>query len=245
MSPALEVLATYQGGASALVAPRDIAIPFAWVHDHRRGASAPQWRGEGSALVLEAWQDASGVRLVDLGVEIGTLRRLAAGQLELQLSDEARASVEFVGADGRTQRADLGDLPAGTQVLTLPWLAGASRVKLEAVSLYDSKRRAEKLLVLEDTSPRRVALRQNVPNPFNPTTTISFAMPGAGRAVVEVFDVKGRRVRQLFAGDLDAGTHAFVWDGRDAVARAMPSGVYFYRLQAPAEPQERKMLLAQ
>jgi hypothetical protein len=67
MSPRLEHLATYDGGTAALAAPRDVAIPFAWVHDHRRADVAPAWRGQGTALVLEAWSATTGVRRLDLG----------------------------------------------------------------------------------------------------------------------------------------------------------------------------------
>ena len=244
VSPALEVLATFDGGARSLQAPRDIAVPFAWVHDHRAGATAPAWRGQGSALVLEAWRENGGVRLVDLGIEMKALRRSGNGGVEVQLTDAARVTAAVIGADGRSVRHDLGTLPAGTQVLDLPALDGAARVELAAVSLYDASRHAEQTLVLEDTAPRRLVLQQNVPNPFNPMTTISLSLPAAGQATVEVFDVKGRRVRQLFQGTLPAGPHSFTWDGRDTAGRLQSSGVYFYRVQALDEMQVRKMVMA-
>jgi len=83
-----------------------------------------------------------------------------------------------------------------------------------------------------------------VPNPFNPMTTISLSLPAAGQATVEVFDVKGRRLRQLFQGTLPAGPHSFTWDGRDTAGRLQSSGVYFYRVQALDEMQVRKMVMA-
>lgn len=244
VTPGFEVVAAFAGGARALAAPRDIAIPFAWVHDHRPGGAGPAWRGEGSALVLEAWKDASGVRLVDLGVEIGSLRRSGNAELELQLTDPAHASAEITQSDGRIVRHDLGTLAAGTQNIAIPGLDGAARVTLAAVSLYDAGRQASKTLVLEDTAPPQVVLHGNVPNPFNPMTTISFALPAAGRAALTVFDAKGRRVRELWSGTLPAGTHEFVWDGRDTRGRAMPSGVYFGRLQALEASIVRKMVMA-
>ena len=79
VSPSLERLATFSDESHTLVAPRDVAVPYAWVHDHRDANAVPVWRGQGSALVLEEWNDATGVRLVDLGVEIRSLRQSAGG----------------------------------------------------------------------------------------------------------------------------------------------------------------------
>jgi len=86
---------------------------------------------------------------------------------------------------------------------------------------------------------------QNHPNPFNPSTTISFDLPVSMHAVLEVFDVRGRRVARLLDAGLPAGRHDVVWDGRDAQGRAAGSGVYFYRLQAGEDSTYRKMVLAQ
>jgi hypothetical protein len=57
------------------------------------------------------------------------------------------------------------------------------------------------------------ALHQNTPNPFNPTTRITFDLPAAGRAHLAVFDVRGRLVRQLVDAPLAAGPNVAVWDG--------------------------------
>ncbi|MBK9304444.1 MAG: T9SS type A sorting domain-containing protein [bacterium] len=68
------------------------------------------------------------------------------------------------------------------------------------------------------------------PNPFNPTTTIRFALPAAGSARLAVYDVTGRLVRTLIDGNLAAGAHEASWDGRDAAGRSAASGVYLARL---------------
>ncbi|RMG28996.1 MAG: T9SS C-terminal target domain-containing protein [Methanobacteriota archaeon] len=74
-------------------------------------------------------------------------------------------------------------------------------------------------------------LEQNYPNPFNPTTTISFALPHASRITLQVFDITGRKIRTLMNGQLPAGTHQVVWDGRDDAGQLVGSGVYLYQLQ--------------
>lgn len=67
----------------------------------------------------------------------------------------------------------------------------------------------------------------NVPNPFNPATTLHFHLPSAGAARVHVLDTSGRLVRELFAGPLDAGPHEIRWDGRDATGGRVASGTYY------------------
>ena len=91
--------------------------------------------------------------------------------------------------------------------------------------------------------PATVELSQNYPNPFNPTTTISFSLPEAGTVRIEVFNVLGQRVRTLLDGELAAGLHSVVWDGRADNGFAVSSGVYFYRLSTGDVRQSRKMLL--
>ena len=67
------------------------------------------------------------------------------------------------------------------------------------------------------------------PNPFNPRTVISFVMPAAGVANVEVFDMRGRVVRSLLSAEREAGPQSVVWDGRGSDGRTVPSGVYLVR----------------
>ena len=69
------------------------------------------------------------------------------------------------------------------------------------------------------------------PNPFNPRTTVTFAMPADGRAVLRLYDTRGRLARTLAAGPFAAGRHEAPWDGRDDRGRACPSGIYLLRLE--------------
>ena len=90
----------------------------------------------------------------------------------------------------------------------------------------------------------RLVLRQNVPNPFNPLTTIAFTVPAnAGSVELTVYNVAGERVSTLASGDVSPGPHAAVWDGRDDAGRRVASGVYFVRLAAGAASEERKIVL--
>jgi len=238
----LEPLAVV-GADTRLASPRDIAIPFAWVHDHRRGNAAPAWRGQGAALVLETWSATTGVRRLDLGVELRDVHRVG-NAVALVLTDAATIQARVVSKSGTTTDVSLGLQAAGRRNLVVPGLADAARVTLAATSEHD--RTAEATLDLAAApGTTRLALRQNLPNPFNPATSIAFDLPRAGEARLEVFDVQGRHVRTLLDANLPAGAHAAVWDGRDERRRRVSSGVYFYRLSHASETRVRKMVLAQ
>lgn len=91
--------------------------------------------------------------------------------------------------------------------------------------------------------PRSLALAGAVPNPFNPRTEISFALPQAAKVELAVYDLRGRRVAVLAAGVLAAGWHSAVWDGANAAGERAASGLYVYRLRAGGETLTRKMMM--
>ena len=96
--------------------------------------------------------------------------------------------------------------------------------------------------------PLTAQLAQNYPNPFNSETVIEYALPQSGEIQLMIYDVTGQRVVTLASGPRQAGTYALRWDGRDDAGRQMASGVYLYRLEAPAMTgdrivQTRKLLL--
>ena len=90
----------------------------------------------------------------------------------------------------------------------------------------------------ETAVPEALRLDPNYPNPFNPATTIRYALAEAGPVRLGVFDVLGRRVATLAEGFQPPGTHEVIFD-----ARHLPSGPYFYRLQAADRIETRRMLL--
>jgi hypothetical protein len=89
------------------------------------------------------------------------------------------------------------------------------------------------------------ALNQNIPNPFNPDTMISFSLPQRGPVSLAIYNNKGQMIRSLIDGStLEAGAHTFTWDGRDKNGTPISSGIYLYRLQSGANRQTRKMVLS-
>ena len=109
-----------------------------------------------------------------------------------------------------------------------------------AASFLDSGKDAESA-----TMPRGFSLSRNFPNPFNPSTTISYSVPEGEAPLVslKIYDLSGRVVRTLVNGIREAGAYSVVWDGTDSFGRSVSSGVYFYRLKAGSFMQTRKMVL--
>jgi hypothetical protein len=87
-------------------------------------------------------------------------------------------------------------------------------------------------------SPDKFVLNQNHPNPFNPTTSISFNLPAAGQVSLKVFDISGKEVAGLVDNYLEAGRHSINFD-----ASTLSSGVYYYKLASGNNVSMRKMLL--
>lgn len=98
---------------------------------------------------------------------------------------------------------------------------------------------------VEDASetPTETVLWPNLPNPFNPTTTIRFDVVRQGHVTLRVYDVSGRLVRTLIDQFLSPDRYSVVWDGTDDQGRQVPTGVYFDRLHTPDAVHTRKLVL--
>ncbi|MBN1293241.1 MAG: T9SS type A sorting domain-containing protein, partial [Candidatus Latescibacteria bacterium] len=102
----------------------------------------------------------------------------------------------------------------------------------------------EKLTAVNEKPLAGFAITGNYPNPFNPATTISFTLPEAGKATLTVYDITGRKVREIVNGQLAGGMHTVVWNGCDTFGRSVSSGVYFSRLTMNGITTANRMLLA-
>ena len=90
---------------------------------------------------------------------------------------------------------------------------------------------------------REIVLEQNMPNPFNPTTRISFNLPRASEVQLTVYDVKGREIIRLVNDTMEAGRHTVEWTGRTSKGEHVASGLYFYKLQSGTVQQTRRMMI--
>jgi ligand-binding sensor domain-containing protein/flagellar hook assembly protein FlgD len=104
--------------------------------------------------------------------------------------------------------------------------------------MSDSTFSISERVIAEKTNSLLFSVSQNVPNPFNPTSTISFTIPEAGHTVVEIYNLAGQKVAALVDGRLDAGSHTVTWD-----AAGFPSGIYFYNVKSGINTKSMKMLL--
>jgi len=90
---------------------------------------------------------------------------------------------------------------------------------------------------------RETKLIGNYPNPFNPETTIAFTLASAGNVEIEIYNIKGHKVKNLLGEHRNAGNHQIIWDGTDDRNCIVGSGVYFYRLKSNGNISTKKMLL--
>lgn len=144
-------------------------------------------------------------------------------EIEL-VSDIGSAEMGFkkcaVGSDG-TLHVVYGTPPTGKTVL-----------------YYTARTSSTTVAAEETTPPTEFLLYQNYPNPFNPTTTISFALPFSSFVTLKIFDALGREVSTIVSEDLSAGTYKHKWN-----ASGLPSGIFFYRLQAGSFAETKKLTL--
>jgi hypothetical protein len=98
-------------------------------------------------------------------------------------------------------------------------------------------------LHLEEVVTHSTELGNNFPNPFNPETTILFSVETPSRVHIEIYDIKGRKVRSLVDKEYNPGEHKAVWDGKNDSGKNAGSGIYFYRMRAGGYTNSRKMIL--
>lgn len=158
---------------------------------------------------------------------------MVAGIVALMLEADATLShVDVLAILKRTARVDgyTGAIPA---VGSNSWGAGkvdAHAAVKEALGVSSVKQ--------ESIFPEQFALRQNVPNPFNPSTEIRFSIEKAGNVKLTVYDIQGRQVSQVVDAYRHAGEYAVHYD-----ASGLASGIYVYRLESAGKLKHRKMVL--
>ena len=137
-------------------------------------------------------------------------------------------------------------LPAGlTFDAATRTIAGTPMAASETVYTYTvtDANGASASLALQ-TLPAAFSLADNYPNPFNPATTIQYALPQAADVELTVYNVVGQPVRTLVAEHQNAGRYVVEWDATNDSGHSLSSGMYFYRLQAGGEYHKvKKMLL--
>jgi hypothetical protein len=130
-------------------------------------------------------------------------------------------------------------IPAGNVELFSFESQNVELVEVEAADFYGS---ALKSTITTKVLPTRFALMNNYPNPFNLSTSISFALPVDSKVSLKLYNVAGQLVKS-FEDRYEAGVHTIVWDGTNTKGEAVSSGIYFYKLVAGDYSCTRKMVL--
>jgi FlgD Ig-like domain len=131
-----------------------------------------------------------------------------------------------------------GSLATGKhQLLSIPVNGSLTLIKAEAAGYYGNP-----MTVSIRALPDRFEASQNIPNPFNPITTISLRLPMATEWSLTVYNVAGQVVRG-FSGYSEAGTIEVTWDATDEGGQKVASGIYLYKATAGEFSLTRKMIL--
>ncbi len=86
-------------------------------------------------------------------------------------------------------------------------------------------------------------LEQNIPNPFNPITKINYALKDNAHVLLEVFNIKGQKIKTLVNSLKSSGNHTTIWNGTDDQSMSVSSGIYYYKMKTGENVRLRKMLL--
>ncbi len=151
----------------------------------------------------------------------------------LILSDPDAEEIDNVAFEAQTADISLGRYPNGTGDFT------------EMLPSYMEENNDDPFSVDDNQTdlPQGFSLLNNYPNPFNPSTTISFRLANAGEVSLKVYDAKGNLVANLLSGSLAAGNHEAVWHGVNQRGIQVSSGIYFYTLKMGHTSETRKALL--
>lgn len=180
--------------------------------------------------------------------------------------DRIPPAVSLAGVDGNTARIVLSDRGSGLDMtalrvvcagVTLPFETESDSVISVDISGIDAEagvrlevsaadrlgnETLEKIALAASDLPLRLAVEGNTPNPFNPSTRITFTLTRESDVRVEVYDVTGRRIAMLANRGFAGGRHSIIWAARDDSGREVSSGAYFCRVSAGSCVEVRKML---
>jgi beta-glucanase (GH16 family) len=195
------------------------------------------WMVAGEWLEYTVVVPAAGRYTVD--ARVASLANSGSFRLEFGGVD-ATGDISFAPTGGWqtwTTASGTMELQAGTQIMR--FVAMATDFNLNSFDI-----RLDALSDVPGAAAAGTVLHPCYPNPFNPSTTIAFELAEPATVTLGIYDVAGRLVRTLAAGEpTGAGRHEATWNGRDAAGQAAPAGVYFYRLDAGGQSLTRRMTL--
>ena len=183
----------------------------------------------------------AGVKVVDVSLGPGYGSFILAHN-----AGEESVRVAFAGAQSRLKG------PGSVIWLEVKPIAGVPlELSLNWVSINGELLTLEGMMpetqtVLEETAgwlPLEFALYRNMPNPFNPQTTIRYDVPEASNVRIVVYNTVGQEVRTLISDQREAGQYQVVWNGRNALGRQVATGIYLIRMDAGSFSRVRRVML--
>jgi hypothetical protein len=194
-----------------------------------------------------------GIRIV-MDIEGGELVRVNRGALLANRSD-----VFFGTLPGGKGTADICVAALGVDAALIKASGEIARleikqlseepvvVRFKAIDIRNLDNNKKEIVVAEEVEapfvPKAAALMQNFPNPFNPSTTLTFDVAQAGNVTIQIYDVSGRLVATLLNSYKEIGRHRVEWNGKNVSGSLVPSGIYFYRMRSAGYEATKKMLL--
>ncbi len=193
----------------------------------------------GSRIICRSDFEVGGVLLtLDVGEDF------SLEQME-NLSDDMTIDARLDGSRLRVLIYSLDGASLEAGEISLFGIGGYGDATIISASISDAQGQMAEVNLGRNAGslPQGFTLYQNYPNPFNPDTRIDFDLPQSSKTALAVFNVLGRKVRTLIDGQLPAGSHTVVWDGRQDDGNPVASGIYLYRLETQTGTLTRKMML--
>ena len=178
------------------------------------------------------------------------------------MSDDLCYGAAVVNGETVMIPAFISSLPEGSELELVAWDGAKSSAKSISINLFDQTNNAyvQCRSFVKDTSdhyliktgstipdtdaPATLSLGiKNYPNPFNPSTTISYSVPSDGNVSLNIYNAKGQWVNTLVNEHKNKGNYQIVWQGKDSKGNAVASGLYFTRLVSGGKSINNKMLL--
>lgn len=188
------------------------------------------------------------MKISALDVNASILALVEADRMLAQtaIDDEAVNEKDKAKAEGEMDKASFeitnGDFDKAIEHYKQAWHQATKALKNLAKSYANSDVEEGSELV-DSAIPEVFGLRENYPNPFNPTTLISYDLPEASQVSMTVYDMMGRQVKSLVQEFQPAGNHSVIWNATNDNGDLMSGGMYFYQIRAGLFQKTHKMIL--
>jgi hypothetical protein len=174
-------------------------------------------------------------------------------KIQWQSSDVSRVNIEYSVNNGTSWETIASNVNStGLYTWNIPSIESIQCLiritDSDNAEVYDSSNNSFSIVVpvsvkIEGVLPQEYVLHQNSPNPFNPTTTIAYALPEPAHVRMELFNIHGEKVISLVDSHQNPGFYTVKWDGRDDLGRLVSDGIYLCRFYTGVYNRTMRMLL--